>query len=101
MKIRILAAGDVKKALPMPKAIEAMKKAFGQLSAGRATVPLRSRLSTEKGVTLLMPAYLHDSRDVAIKIVSIYPENPNLGLPTIAATVRLSCSQMSTRSSPA
>ena len=34
-----------------------------------------------------MPAYLHDSRDVAIKIVSIYPENPNLGLPTIAATV--------------
>ena len=39
MKIRILTAGDVKKALPMAEAIEFMKDAFGQLSSGRATVP--------------------------------------------------------------
>jgi ornithine cyclodeaminase len=71
----------------MPKAIEAMKRAFGQLSANQADIPLRSRLATEKGVTLLMPAYLHKSRDMAIKIVSIYGDNPLLGLPTVAGLV--------------
>jgi ornithine cyclodeaminase len=71
----------------MPKAIEAMKRAFGQLSANQADIPLRGRLATEKGVTLLMPAYLHKSRDMAIKIVSIYGDNPLLGLPTVAGLV--------------
>jgi len=87
MKIRMLSASEVRNALPMPKAIEAMRQAFGQLSAGNATVPLRSRIDTAKGVTLLMPAYLHQSRNLAVKIVSIYNENPSLNLPTIAATV--------------
>ena len=87
MQIRILTASDVKKALPMPRAIEAMRQAFGQFSAGKSTVPLRGRLDTEKGTTLLMPAHLHESRDMAVKIVSIYPGNPGLDLPTIAATV--------------
>jgi ornithine cyclodeaminase/alanine dehydrogenase-like protein (mu-crystallin family) len=87
MKIRILKASEVKSALPMTKAIEAMKLAFGQLSAGKATVPLRGRIDTDKGITLLMPAHLHESRNLAVKIVSIYAENPNLNLPTIAATV--------------
>ena len=70
----------------MPKAIEAMKTAFGQFSAGRATMPLRSRLQTGKGVTLLMPAYLKESGSLAIKIVSVYEENANLELPTVTAT---------------
>jgi len=87
MKIRILTASDVKNALPMPTAIAAMQKAFSQFSAGKSTVPLRVRLASENGVTLLMPAYLHQSRDMAVKIVSIFPENPKLNLPTIAATV--------------
>ncbi len=87
MKIRILTADHVRQALPMPKAIEAMKRAFGQLSANQADIPLRGRLTTEKGVTLLMPAYLHKSRDMAIKIVSIYGDNPLLGLPTVAGLV--------------
>ena len=87
MKVRILTANDVKKALPMPKAIEAMKQAFGQLSAGQTTMPLRGRIATDKGVTLLMPAYLHQSRDLGIKVVSIYTGNPSLGLPTTAGTV--------------
>jgi ornithine cyclodeaminase/alanine dehydrogenase-like protein (mu-crystallin family) len=87
MKIRILTAEDVRSALPMKEAVQAMKPAFGQFSAGRATVPLRSRLHTEKGITLLMPAYLQDSRDLAVKIVSVYGQNLGLGLPTVAALV--------------
>ena len=87
MKIRILTAADVRAALPMSAAIDAVAQAYGQLSAGRATMPLRSRFHTDKGVTLLMPAHLHDSGDFAVKIVSVYGDNPQLGLPTVAATV--------------
>ena len=87
MKIRMLAAADVRAALPMPRAIEAMKQAYMQFSSGRSTVPLRTHLQTEKGVSLLMPAYLHDSRKLGVKIISIYEDNPQRGLPTISATV--------------
>ncbi len=87
MQIRVLTASDVKAALPMPKAIEAMKLAFGQFSSGEATVPLRGRLHTDKGVTLLMPAFLQRSRDLAVKVVSVFGDNPSLGLPTVSALV--------------
>ncbi len=87
MKIRILTASDVKKALPMAEAIEIMKDAFGQLSSGRATVPLRTPVDTEKGVSLVMPAYLHASKSLAVKVVSVYGGNPDKGLPAVNATV--------------
>ena len=87
MQIRILSASDVRTALPMPQAIEAMRVAFGQLSASQATMPLRGQVRTEAGVTLLMPAYLHQSKSLGIKIASVYSKNPEQGLPMIAATV--------------
>ena len=87
MNIRILTAADVRAALSIVEAIDAVARAYSQLSAGKATMPLRSRFHTEKGVTLLMPAHLHESGDFAVKIVSVYADNPKLGLPTVAATV--------------
>lgn len=71
----------------MEQAIDAMRDAFGALSAGRATMPLRGQLQTPKGVTLLMPAHIEDGPEMAIKIVSIYGDNPSLGLPIIGAVV--------------
>ena len=87
MPIRILSASDIRAALPMPKAIEAMQHAYGQLSAGKAVAPPRQHLSTDKGITLIMPAYLPERSDFAIKVVSVYDDNPNLNLPRITATV--------------
>jgi ornithine cyclodeaminase/alanine dehydrogenase-like protein (mu-crystallin family) len=87
MKIRILTADDVQAALPMDRAIGVIGRAFSQFSAGKATVPLRTRVHTEKGVTLLMPAFLQESRDLAVKVVSVYGDNPKRGLPTVTATV--------------
>jgi len=87
MKIRILTAADIQKALPMNKAIEAVRSAFGQFSAGQANVPLRSRFYTDKGVTLIMPAHLKQTGDFALKVVSVYGGNQEKGLPTVAATV--------------
>lgn len=87
MKIRVLTAADVRAALSMTAAIEAVAGAYAQLSAGKATMPLRSRFHTPNGVTLLMPAHLHETGDFAVKVVSVYGDNPRLGLPTVAATV--------------
>ena len=87
MTIRILSAADVRAALPMPVAIDAMRHAYGQLSAGEATAPPRQHISTDKGVTLFMPAYLHQNGEFGIKVVSVYDDNPNRNLPRITATV--------------
>ena len=95
MPIRILSAADVRAALPMPKAIDAMRHAYGQLSAGTAVAPPRQHIFTDKGVTLIMPAYLpklsenvkQTQAQFGIKVVSVYDDNPNLNLPRITATV--------------
>lgn len=89
MQIRVLTAADVKQALPMAEAVEAMKAAYAQFSAGQADVPLRTRVAApqSEGLTLFMPASLFDSGDLAVKAVSVFPRNAQLGLPTIHALV--------------
>lgn len=87
MQIRVLTAADVRASLTMNAAIDAVATAYAQLAVGKATMPLRSRVHTDKGVSLLMPAHLHESGDFAVKIVSVYGGNPDLGLPTVTATV--------------
>jgi ornithine cyclodeaminase/alanine dehydrogenase-like protein (mu-crystallin family) len=71
----------------MAQAIEVMRSAFGQLSANQANVPLRTRLQTDKGLMLLMPAFLSQSRELGLKMVSIWGDNPAKGLPAIVAMV--------------
>lgn len=87
----ILTADDVRKALPMREAIEAMKKAYASLSGGRAVVPLRTRLSipNSEALSLFMPAYVNspDGNALAIKVVSLFPNNPARGLAYIQAAV--------------
>ncbi len=85
MELRILSADDVRQALPMSQAIEVMRSAFSQLSANEADVPLRTRLQTDKGLILLMPAFLRRSREIGLKMVSIWGDNPARGLPAIVA----------------
>jgi alanine dehydrogenase len=87
----ILTAEDVRKALPMWDAIEAMKSAYASLSDGRAVVPLRTRLPVppHEGVCLFMPAFVNTEEDQAlvVKAVSVYNRNPARGLPLIHAAV--------------
>jgi alanine dehydrogenase len=93
MMIRILTGEEVRKALPMPRAIEAVKDAFARLSTGQAEVPLRTALDVppHNGVTLFMPAYLagegHVAPLMAMKVVSVFNDNPGKGLPLIHALV--------------
>lgn len=89
MKLRVLRREDVQQAISMAQAIEAVKGGFAQLSAGRANVPLRTQLPVPQhdGVTLFMPAYLEETNSLAVKIVSVFPNNLDQGLPTIHALV--------------
>jgi ornithine cyclodeaminase/alanine dehydrogenase-like protein (mu-crystallin family) len=87
----ILNAQEVRQALPMKEAIDAMKDAYASLSGGTAVVPLRTRLSipSHDAISLFMPAYMKsDSGEaLAIKVVSLYPQNPSRGLAYIQAAV--------------
>ncbi len=85
--LRVLTADDVRAALPMPDAIEAMRVAFAELARGQAQSPQRLHITTEQGTALFMPAYLPQSQALAQKIVSVFPQNPKRGLPTIHGLV--------------
>ncbi len=92
MQIRILSGTDVRAAIDMPAAIDAMRDAFGALSDGRATVPVRLPLETAHGVTLFMPAHLQggraDGEEISgAKVVSVNPGNAGRGLPVIHGAV--------------
>jgi ornithine cyclodeaminase len=89
MKLRVLSQNDVRRAISMAQAIEIVKKAFAQLSAGEAVVPIRTQLEVARheGITLFMPAYLQESDDLGVKIVSVFPRNLEVGLLTIHALV--------------
>src|SRR5262245_7163795 len=87
MEIRILSAEDVRHALSMREAIELMRTAFAQLSTGQVVVPQRLRLDTQQGCTLFMPAYLRQTGDCCVKVVSVYGDNPTRGLPSVTGIV--------------
>ena len=89
MKLRILAGADVRQAVTMAEAIQAVREAYVQLSTGQAVVPLRTPVPVDRrqGVTLFMPAYLTASDALGAKIVSVFPGNLERGLPTIHAVV--------------
>lgn len=89
MELRILSGLDIGRCMDMSEAIDAMRDAFGQLSAGEAEVPQRLVLRTPGGVSLFMPGYLRGSGDLAAKIVSVYGSNPDRGLPVVNAVVVL------------
>ncbi|MEP7343233.1 MAG: ornithine cyclodeaminase family protein [Acidobacteriota bacterium] len=87
--MRLLTLTEVQRALSMREAIRIVERAFIELSAGTACIPLRTALpqAHHDGVTLVMPGYLAGSDALAVKIVSIHNRNPQLSLPRIHALV--------------
>lgn len=85
--MRYLSANDVRRALPMRDCIDLMRRAFAQLSRGKGVVPHRIGVDTQRGTTLVMPAYVPDDGDLAVKIVSVYNDNGSHDLPAINGLV--------------
>jgi alanine dehydrogenase len=86
-----LTAKDVQDLVPMKTAVELMKAAFNDLSAGKVTSPLRTPVPVPEadGVSLFMPAYVPSVAGLGMKVVSVFPRNLEQGKPTINAIVAL------------
>ena len=86
-----LSAAEVRRALPMIEAIEAMREAFMQLSDRTVAMPTRLRLDVpdQHGLLLLMPCHAASAQRLSLKVVIQYSDNPALGLPLIQALVLL------------
>jgi alanine dehydrogenase len=84
-----LTGQDVQDLVPMNRAVGLMKIAFSDLSAGKTTSPLRTPIPVPEadGVSLFMPAYVPSIDGLGIKVVSVFPRNPEQGKPTINAIV--------------
>lgn len=85
--LRVLSASDIDRAIDMNGAMDVMSAAFGQLAKGRANVPQRLGLKTDAGLVLAMPGNLPDEQALAIKIVTVFPDNSRRGLPSIFGLV--------------
>jgi ornithine cyclodeaminase len=84
----VLDRNDVRNLVPMRDAIELMKEAFSELSAGRAESPLRSSVPVDDAsVMLLMPAFVPRMDALGFKVVNVFQNNREKGLPTISAMV--------------
>lgn len=81
--MKLLTRSETQRALSMREAIEVVKRAFAELSTGKANSPLRTAvpLPNHDGLTLFMPAYLGESDALAVKIVSIHQRNPERDCP--------------------
>ena len=86
-----LTAADLRALVPMPDAIRLMKQAFRELSSGSAIAPLRTpiEVEAEHAVSLFMPASVPSAGGLGLKVVSVFPNNPAHGKPTIHAIVYL------------
>jgi len=87
----VFSAEEVRKALPMADAVEAMKGAFRELSAREATVPLRTHIQMHdpEADVLVMSCYSPRLKRVGVKFLTLHPENTQKGMPFIQASVMI------------
>ncbi len=91
MKILLLKATEMHGLMPMRDLIEADKAALMAYSNGASTVPLRTHMAVPEhaGMCLFMPGYAAAEAALGSKILSVYPDNPARGLPSISALMLL------------
>lgn len=91
MNIRLLSQTDIKQCVTMKDAIEAMRRAFLEMATGHVIQPLRGviPIASKHAATLTMPAYLSQSKQLGVKIVSAFPENAQINQPSIHGAIIL------------
>jgi ornithine cyclodeaminase/alanine dehydrogenase len=83
----LLNRANLEQILDVSSVIEAVERGFADYSAGRVNMPVRTaiRVTDPPGVMLVMPCAMTESGVLGTKIVSVFPQNPSRGLPTIPA----------------
>ena len=86
----ILNREQVESLLDTDALIAALAPAMAELSAGRVSMPQRMAAQVEgRGLLGVMPAYLPSSNTLCCKLVSVFPGNAALHLPSHQAVVML------------
>ncbi len=86
-----LSERDIKAAIDMKAAMDALETAFRVHSDGRTRTPVRTHLDLDavNGIGLFMPSWVEPIKAMGIKTVTVYQDNPGRGLPVIQGTVQL------------
>lgn len=90
--MRILSRSEVSQLIDMEACIEANLAAYAAVATGRALVPVKHHIPVEgkqESVSLFMPGYLADEGALGMKVVSVFPQNGQVGLPTILGAILL------------
>jgi len=84
-----LSRQDVEALLDHDQLIDALAPAMVDLSAGAVSMPQRlvTMVPEEHGLLGLMPVYAPSSKLLSTKLVSVYPNNPQNGLPSHQAII--------------
>lgn len=84
----ILTADELRRALPITAAIDAVEQGFLALATGNVAQPLRVAVGGVGGTMLAMPAWVA-GMGLGLKVVTIFPGNEARGLATINGAVLL------------
>jgi ornithine cyclodeaminase len=82
LELRVISAREVRELLPYDECVEAVEQAMRSVSAGKVQMPLRQSMPLPSGDGRLawMPGYLGDPECFGIKLLSLFPGNPKVGL---------------------
>lgn len=85
----ILSRADVEKVLTLESLIETMARAMDELSSGRSLAPNRTGVTLGAPYRLLaaMPGFAATSSTLGTKLVTLFPDNSSMGLPSHQAVI--------------
>lgn len=85
----VLNRQEVEALLDLDRLVEALAKAMAELTAGSVSMPPRvaAEIREYGGFLGVMPVYLPSSRTLSTKLVSLFPENERLGIPSHQAII--------------
>jgi ornithine cyclodeaminase len=80
--VRVISGRELRELLPFDACVEAVEQAMRGVSRGRALMPLRQfmQVPARDGKLAWMPGALHDPECFGIKLLSLFPGNPRVGL---------------------
>ena len=77
----------IREAVPIEAMLDAVEAAYRDVAGGRDRSPLRTRVALDHGDLLLMPGVRAGGAGASVKLVTVMPDNPASGLPTVQALV--------------
>jgi ornithine cyclodeaminase len=85
----VLNRHEVESLLDLDRLVEALGPAMVELSAGRVSMPPRivAQVRERGGLLAVMPVFLGCTQILSTKLVSVFPENAALGLPSHQAVI--------------